>query len=44
LLGAEERTKSAELELYQRHEDGGAHDRACDKPAPASSSRPNSAS
>jgi len=32
LLGAEERTISAELELHQRHQDGDAHDPACDEP------------
>jgi hypothetical protein len=32
LLGAEERTKSAELELHQRHHDGDAHDPGCDEP------------
>ena len=32
LPGAEQRTKPAELELHQRHQDGDAHDPAYDEP------------
>ena len=31
MIGAEERTKSAELELHQRQQGGDAHDPACDE-------------